>query len=44
MTRLVAESGCIMNGGAAQVGSVGATVARRSWTSWRARDSSSCRA
>ena len=27
MTRLVAESGCIMTGGAAQVGSVGVTVA-----------------
>ena len=36
MTRLVAESGCIMMGGAAQVGSVFCTVAIRSWTSCRA--------
>src|SRR4051794_26687815 len=36
MIRLVAETGCIMNGGAAHVGSVGATVLRCSWTSWRA--------
>ena len=36
MTRLVADSGCSMTGGAAQVGSVGVTVASRSWTSWRA--------
>ena len=36
IVRLVEESGCIMNGGAAQVGSVGATVASRSCTSWRA--------
>jgi hypothetical protein len=36
MTRLVAESGCIMNGGLAHVGRVGVTIATRSWTSWRA--------
>ena len=35
MTRLVADSGCSMTGGAAQVGSVFCTVAMRSWTSWR---------
>src|SRR4051812_21204298 len=40
MIRLVAETGCIMNGGAAQVGSVGATVFMRSWTSCRARRTS----
>ena len=40
MIRLVAESGGIINGGAAQVGSVGVTCARRSCTSWRARSSS----
>ena len=31
MTRLVADSGCIMIGGAAQVGNDGRTVSRRSW-------------
>ena len=36
MTRLVEERGCSMKGGAAQLGSVGATVARRSCTNWRA--------
>src|SRR6266566_2235640 len=36
MTRLVADSGCIMNGGAAQVGNDGVTAVTRSWTSWRA--------
>ena len=36
MIRLVAETGGIITGGAAQVGSVGATVLRCSWTSWRA--------
>jgi hypothetical protein len=36
ITRLVAESGCIMNGGLAQVGSVPVTPLMRSWTSWRA--------
>ena len=36
MTRLVADSGCIMIGGAAQVGNVFCTVAIRSWTSCRA--------
>ena len=36
MTRLVVESGWRMTGGAAQVGSVGTTVARRSWTTCRA--------
>ena len=38
MTRLVDDSGWIMNGGAAQVGSVGVTVSMRSDTSWRAPD------
>ena len=36
MTRLVADSGWSMTGGAAQVGRVGSTVAIRSWASWRA--------
>ena len=36
MTRLVVESGWRMTGGAAQVGSVGSTVASRSWTTCRA--------
>ena len=36
MTRLVADSGWIMNGGLAQVGSVGVTIAMRSATSCRA--------
>src|SRR6266508_3056173 len=40
MTRLVADRGCIMNGGLAQVGSVGVTVATRSCTSCRARSRS----
>ncbi len=40
MTRLVAESGWIMNGGLAQVGSVAATFERRSAMSWRARSRS----
>src|SRR5947209_2891820 len=35
MIRLVADTGGIMTGGAAQVGSVGTTVASRSWTSSR---------
>ena len=37
MTRLVADSGGIMNGGAAHVGSVGVTLSMRSWTSCRDR-------
>src|SRR4029079_311524 len=37
MARLVAESGCIMKGGAAHVGSGGVTAVMLSWTSWRAR-------
>src|SRR4030095_9429027 len=36
MTRLVADSGCSMTGGLAQVGRVGSTPAMRSWTSCRA--------
>jgi hypothetical protein len=36
MTRLVADRGCSITGGLAQVGRVGVTVARRSATSWRA--------
>ena len=40
MIRLVAESGGMIQGGLAQVGSVGATCATRSVTSWRARSSS----
>ena len=40
MIRLVAESGGIMNGGLAQVGSVGVTCAMRSCTSCRALSSS----
>jgi hypothetical protein len=40
MIRLVAESAGIMNGGTAQDGSVGATCASRSSTSWRACSSS----
>ena len=36
MTRLVVEIGWRITGGAAQVGSVGTTVASRSWTTWRA--------
>ena len=39
-TRLVADSGWSMNGGAAQVGKVGVTIWRRSATSWRARSKS----
>jgi DNA-binding NarL/FixJ family response regulator len=35
MARPVAETGASITGGAAQVGSVGDTMARRSWTSWR---------
>ena len=38
--RLVAESGGIIHGGAAQVGRSDVTWARRSCTSWRARISS----
>ena len=40
MTRLVDDSGGIMSGGAAQVGSVAVTVATRSVTSWRTWSSS----
>src|SRR5919204_4608597 len=40
MIRLVDDSGGIMNGGLAQLGSVGVTCATRSCTSWRARSSS----
>ena len=36
MTRLVVDSGGRITGGAAQVGSERVTVARRSWTTWRA--------
>src|SRR5438046_7857773 len=36
MTRAVADTGWIMMGGAAQVGSVDVTVATRSWTTCRA--------
>ena len=45
MTRLVVETGGIITGGAAQVGSVvRTTVAMRSWTSWRASQDRPCRA
>src|SRR6478672_8934075 len=37
MTRLVADTGGIMNGGAAHVGKDGVTLSIRSWTSWRER-------
>ena len=37
MTRLVADNGWSIIGGAAQVGSDGVTAVTRSWTSWRAR-------
>ena len=40
MTRLVDESGWIMNGGAAHVGRLGVTSLTRSATSWRARSRS----
>ena len=40
MTRLVDDSGCMMNGGPAQVGSVPVTPLIRSWTSCRARSRS----
>ena len=36
ITRLVADSGCSITGGAAQVGSAAVTEAIRSETSWRA--------
>ena len=40
MIRLVADSGGIIHGGLAHVGSSAAICASRSWTSWRARSSS----
>ena len=44
MTRAVADTGWIMTGGAAQVGSVDVTVATRSWTTCRAMQSDSMNA
>ena len=40
MARPVAATGASITGGAAQVGRLGATVASRSCTSWRARSGS----